>query len=238
MAWYSYLLWVVAAGLLGFLVAAVFSRQLLMPRAWYLIPYVILAGAFAGWYFAWSQTPLLELLKTNVIWGILGAIVIGLFLVKNVLSQPASPHARGGRLVWDVIWLGGIYGFVDALLLSVIPVLATWQATVQLGWTTTWLGQIVAGFGCLVASLTVTAAYHRGYAEYAGKRLIAPVIGNGIMSLGYLITANPIAALASHVAMHVAGIFHGPETTTQLPPHYAVETAVETAVEAAARPQG
>jgi hypothetical protein len=224
MTWYLYLVWVVAAGLLGFLIAAVFSRWLRLPRAWYLIPYVALAGAFARLYFAWSQTLLLELLQNNVIWGVVGAIVIGVFVVKNVLSQPASPHSRGGRLVWDVIWLGGVYGFMDALLLSVIPVLATWQAFSLLGWTAAWPGQIITGIICLVASLLVTAAYHRGYPEYAGKRLMAPVIGNGMMSVGYLITANPITALASHVAMHIAGIFHGPETTTQLPPHYAAET--------------
>jgi hypothetical protein len=45
------------------------------------------------------------------------------------------------------------------------------------------------------------------------------------MSLGYLITANPIAAIASHIAMHVAGILHGPETTAQLPPHYEPDIA-------------
>jgi len=55
--------------------------------------------------------------------------------------------------------------------------------------------------------------------------VIAPIIGNGVMSLGYLITANPIAAIASHIAMHVAGILHGPETTAQLPPHYEPEIA-------------
>jgi hypothetical protein len=38
MAWYLYLAWVVAAGLLGFLIAVVFSRWLHLPRAWYLIP--------------------------------------------------------------------------------------------------------------------------------------------------------------------------------------------------------
>jgi hypothetical protein len=41
MAWSTYLAWVVAAGLLGFLVAAVFSRRLRMPRSWYVVPYVI-----------------------------------------------------------------------------------------------------------------------------------------------------------------------------------------------------
>jgi len=230
MTWYLYLIWVVAAGLLGFLVAAVFSRWLHLPRSWYLLPYVMVTGAFVWLYFQWSQTPVLKLLQNNLIWGVMGAIVIGVFVIKNVWSQPASPHPGGGRLAWEVVWLGGAYGFMDALLLSVIPVLATWQALSLLGWTTTWLGQVVAGLVCLVASLLVTGAYHRGYAEYRGKRVIAPIIGNGVMSLGYLITANPIAVIASHIAMHVAGILHGPETTTQLPPHYEPEIAARPVV--------
>jgi hypothetical protein len=185
MAWYLYLAWVVAAGLLGFLVASVFSRWLRMPRSWYVVPYVILTGAFIWFYFQWSQTPLLDLFQNNLIWGVIGAIVVGIFVVKNVLSQPASPHSGGEQLAWDVVWLGGVYGLTDALLLSVIPVLATWQAFAVLGWTTAWTGQLLAGIVCLIASFLVTGAYHRGYAEYRGKRLIAPIIGNGVMSLGY-----------------------------------------------------
>jgi hypothetical protein len=66
----------------------------------------------------------------------------------------------------------------------------------------------------------VTAAYYLGYPEYQGTAIAAPVIGNGIMSLGYLITTNPLASVLSHVAMHVAGVLHGPATVLQLPPHY------------------
>jgi hypothetical protein len=40
------------------------------------------------------------------------------------------------------------------------------------------------------------------------------------MSLGYLLTNNPITAVFSHIAMHVAGVLHGPATVAQLPPHY------------------
>ena len=220
MTWYVHLAWVVMAGLLGFLVAVVFSRWLRMPRSWYLLPYVIFTGAFAWLYFQWSQIRLWDLFQNNWIWGVVGAIVVGIFVVRNILSQPASPHSKGGRLAWDVVWLGGVYGFMDALLLSVIPVIATWQALSLLGWTTLWTGQIAAAIICLIASLLVTGAYHRGYAEYQGRQVIAPIIGNGVMSLGYVITNNPIAAIASHMAMHVAGVLHGPETTAQLPPHY------------------
>jgi hypothetical protein len=220
MTWYTQVLWVVMAGILGFVIAALFSRRLHLPRSTYVLPYVLLTGGFIWLYFQSSQISLWDLFQTNLIWGVIGAIVVGAFVVRNILSQPASSHATGWQLAWNVVWLGGVYGLIDALLLTIIPVLATWQALSLLGLTATTIGQIVAGIVCMIASLLVTAAYHRGYTEYRGKRLIAPIIGNSVMSLGYLITANPLAAIASHIAMHVAGVLHGPETTAQLPPHY------------------
>jgi hypothetical protein len=123
-------------------------------------------------------------------------------------------------LAFDLLWLGGVYGILDALLLSVMPVLATWQALSKLGWTFGWPGRVVAGAVALAASLLVTAAYHLGYPEFRGPEVVSPIIGNGICSLAYLLTTNPVAAVASHVAMHVAALLHGLETTVQLPPHY------------------
>jgi hypothetical protein len=47
-----------------------------------------------------------------------------------------------------------------------------------------------------------------------------PILGNAIMSLGYILTRNPLSAALSHAAMHIAAVLHGMEATTQLPPHY------------------
>ena len=40
------------------------------------------------------------------------------------------------------------------------------------------------------------------------------------MTLGYLLTNNPLTAILSHIAMHIAGVLHGPASVMQLPPHY------------------
>ena len=96
-----------------------------------------------------------------------------------------------------------------------------WQAFSQTGWIAAWPGKLAVGVLALLASLWVTFAYHWGYPEYRGKQVMAPLIGNGIMSLGYLLTINPISAVGSHIAMHIAGVLHGPESTMQLPPHQA-----------------
>ena len=110
---------------------------------------------------------------------------------------------------------------IDALLLSVLPVLATWQAFSVLGWTNHWPGKIAVGAIAFIASLFVTVCYHLGYPEYRAQGgVFGPTIGNGIMTLGYLLTNNPITAIFSHIAMHIAGVLHGPASVMQLPPHY------------------
>jgi hypothetical protein len=219
--WWGHLLWIAAAAALGFALASVFSGWLRMPRSLFLIPYVTLAGLFVYAYRQWSGVSVVELLRHHWLWGVLGAVLAGAFLVRNVLSQPLSPHTTGLALVWDLFWSGVVYGGIDALLLSVLPVLATWQAFSALGWTATWPGKLIVGVMALLLSLLVTVSYHLGFAEYRQPGGIAgPTIGNGVMSLGYLLTNNPLTAVFSHIAMHVAGVLHGPVFVMQLPPHY------------------
>jgi hypothetical protein len=121
----------------------------------------------------------------------------------------------------ELLWVGVVYGLVDALLLSVLPVLATWQGFSALGWTSSLPGKIFVGAVAVLASLFVTVLYHLGYPECrAAGGIIGPTIGNGAMTLGYVLANNPIAAIFSHIAMHIAGVLHGPATVMQLPPHY------------------
>jgi hypothetical protein len=218
--WYVYLGWVIAAGVLGFALSMVFAGWLHLPRNLYLIPYIGIAGLFFYTYVRWSGVSIGELIKHNWIWGLVGAIVLAAFLVRNVLSQPVSPRSSGALLVVDLLWSGVAYGLMDALLLTVLPVLATWQAFTLLNWTAGFPGKILVGAFALIASLLVTVAYHLGYPEYQGTGITGPVIGNTTMTLGYLITTNPLAAIFSHIAMHIAGVLHGPAAVVQLPPHY------------------
>ena len=37
-------------------------------------------------------------------------------------------------------------------------------------------------------------------------------VGNAIITSSYLLTGSPLAAILSHVAMHVAAVLHGMET--------------------------
>jgi hypothetical protein len=40
------------------------------------------------------------------------------------------------------------------------------------------------------------------------------------MTFGYVLTNNPISAILSDIAMHIAGVLQGPASVLQLPPHY------------------
>jgi hypothetical protein len=209
------------AALLGFAIAEVFAGLLHLPRSIYLIPYVGLVSLFFYIFLRWSGLSVTRLLYHNWVWGVIGAILLGLFTVSNILSQPASPRSEGLSLAFDLLWIGVAYGLMDALLLSVLPVLATWGAFSALGWTARWWGKILAGVIAILLSLFVTVAYHLGYPEcrVAGG-LFGPTLGNGAMTIGYVLTNNPISAIFSHIAMHIAGVLQGPASVLQLPPHY------------------
>jgi hypothetical protein len=218
--WYAYLGWIAVAALFGFAISAIFAGVLRLPRSIYLIPYVALSSLLLYAYVRWSRLAIGDLVRHHWVWGLVGAILLAAFTVRNILSQPASTRSEGFTLAFDLLWSGVVYGLVDALLLSVLPVLATWQAFTLLNWTANWPGKILVGVIAVFASLLVTAAYHLGYPEYRGAGLFGPAIGNTAMTLGYLITNNPLAAILSHIAMHIAGVLRGAASVVQLPPHY------------------
>lgn len=215
----AHLLWIAGGAALAFLSAYVFADLLALPRGWFLVPHVAFAGAFLAAYVRWSGTQLGALWRKHVALGVLGAVLIGSLLVFNVLSQPASPRVHGASLVADLLWLGLVYGAVDGLLLSVFPVIASWRASARLAWTRHGAGRLSAAALAIAASALMTTCYHAGYAEFRGPALGQAVLGNTIMTVGQLVTASPVAATGSHIAMHVAAVLHGPASTVQLPPH-------------------
>lgn len=212
--------WVLAAGLLGLAISAVFAGWLKLSRRLFLIPYFALSGAFLYAFLRWSQIDLTALLTKNWYWGVLAGAIVGMFLVRNVRSQPASPRSDGLRLIVDVLWVGLGYGGMDALLLNIMPVVAIWNGLSGMGWMVTWWGKIAAGAIALVASMFVTLLYHVGYPEFRSRKVGLVLIGNSLITLAYLVSANPLGAVGSHVTMHVAAVLRGPETMIQLPPHY------------------
>jgi hypothetical protein len=216
----NYLLWILAAAILGFAIAAIFAGWLRLKRDIYLLAYIPISLAFVAIFFIFNKINIKELLLHNWYWGLLGTVVAGAFVIKNVLSQPASPRRKGAALICDIVWPGFFYGLTDSLLLSVLPILAVQLAVKDAGWAGSTMNLIGSGALALLASLFVTTLYHWGYPEFRGKKVIFPIIGNGILSLAMLLTINPLAAILPHIAMHIAAMVHGRETTGQVPPHY------------------
>jgi hypothetical protein len=218
--WWGHLLWVLAGTVLGFAIAAVFAGLFHLPRNIYLIPYVVLLIAFLYGYMRWSKLTLGQFIHYRWGWGLIGGIIVRLFAIQSVMRQPSSPMPHGIELVIDILWLGVVYGTVDSLLLSVLPVFALREALTKLGWTIQWPGRIGTGILALFASMIVVLVYHLGYPECRGLQVMFPVFGVGVMSLAYIITGNPISAVISHIAMHITAVLHGLQTVKQLPPHY------------------
>lgn len=212
-------LWILAASLLGFGISALFSAWLKLSRRVFLIPYIGLTSLFLFWFFRANEIDLFAFLANNWIWGLIAGVIVGAFLVNNVRSQPSSQQSTGSDLALDIGWLGLAYGIIDALFLNVMPVLAVWLSFSQIGWEGSWFGKIGVGILALFASLLVTLTYHLGYTEFRNRSVGLVLVGNTLITLAYLLSANPLGAILSHTAMHVAAVIQGPETTIQLPPH-------------------
>jgi hypothetical protein len=65
----------------------------------------------------------------------------------------------------------------------------------------------------LLASLLVTLAYHVGYPEFRNKSVTRALVGNGIITLAFILSSNPLGSLIGHTAMYVAAVLQGAETT-------------------------
>lgn len=216
----SSIIWILIASLLGFTIAAVFAGWLKLKRNVYLLFYIPLVAALLTAFVIANDLNIKEIILHNWGWGLFGAVIVGALVVKNVLSQPSSERQKGVALLSDILWSGFAYGLIDALLLSVLPILAVKLAITNTTLLDSWSGKILFIVLGLIASFFATTVYHLGYPEFRGKKLIWANIGNGLLSLAYLLTMNPLAAILPHVAMHIVAMMHGPKTTIQVPPHY------------------
>ena len=106
------------------------------------------------------------------------------------------------------------------MILNVMPVVAAEniinQSTSAGGFKIVLLKAVCA----IATSLIITLLYHLGYKEFRNKSILMVLLGNTIITLTFIISGNPLAAVLSHTAMHVAAVMRGPETTLHLPPHY------------------
>jgi hypothetical protein len=218
--WYAHLLWVPAGALLELGVSLVFASVFRWPRRFFLFPYVGCAAAFTIAFFRWNGIPMRRFVRHNWRKGLVGAAVTSAVVVWLVLIQAGSGRLSGWQLPVDLLWSGVAYGTADALMLTVIPVLATGRALSGFAWARSGAGRVWVRAAGFAASLVVAGVYHAGFPEFQGPEIAGAMVGNAFFALAYLLTGSPLAPVISHIAMHVAGILHGPGTVHQLPPHY------------------
>jgi hypothetical protein len=226
--WWSQLIWLLALALGSFLVTWIFTDLLRLTRTAYIGVLTVVTGGFLFGYLSWSNADWGEFLSHQWVWGLVGAVIAGPLLIvlfaqgaqraRHALSRVLAPTPRpeGLRLVGALLWEGIVYGIAEGLLLSVLPVLMAWQTLSALGWTQSWMGVIFSGVVALIASLFVIVVHHLGYREFRGPQQVAgAAMACGILSLAYLLTVNPLAAMGGHIIAHTGAILRG----TELPPH-------------------
>jgi hypothetical protein len=207
------LVWLLAVMLTAFLVAWAANR-LDIKRTPYIGLLALVTAALTVGYITWLDVPAGELLTTHWVWGLLMAPLCAAPLIVGMRKQPA-PHPRtGSSLAVAMLWEGVIYGIAEGVLLSVLPVLITWEAVDSLGWSGA--SDAIAKWTLpIVASILVIVIHHLGYWEYRNRMLIPISLGVGLLSLGYLITASPVAPVLGHILGHASGLRRGVE----MPPH-------------------
>jgi hypothetical protein len=210
-AWGGALLWLLGIAAAAFLASWVLTDRLHLRRTPYVGALAALTAVLTGGYVAWSGAGA-ALWTTRWAWGLLGAAVVGALLARLVARLPAA-HAPAGVGRVAAAWEGVVYGTAEGLL-SVLPVVVTWQLFAALGWTSGWHA-VVAAAAALAASAGVIVVHHLSYREFRGPAMRSPLVGCMPLSLAYLATASPFAAIGGHIIIHLAMLRRGIE----LPPH-------------------
>jgi hypothetical protein len=211
-----HILWFIGGAVLGFLVPFLFTSVLSLHHDLYYLIYFAVTLGFLGLYVRTTNVDLIGFFRRNWAWSLGIGVPISAFVVWNVLSRDSTPGPTGAYLAFEVLWRGAAYGVVDALLLTAFPGL------VALGLLSGNLRGIFRNAGFVLATLVmviiITGVYHLGYAQFREAGVAQPELGNTIISVPMLATANPAGSVLAHAAMHVAAVVHSYETDVFLPP--------------------
>jgi hypothetical protein len=215
-SWATQLRWFAGAALVSFAVPYIGSSVLGLQHDVYLAIYFVVVLAVLTAYAVATGLDVRATLRRQWKLGVVLGLIVGVLLVRQVLSQDATPRPHGVYYVFELIWRGGIYGAVDALLLTVLPCLVVYRSLG--GHLATWGRRIAYFAASLALVVTITAVYHLGFAQYRHDGVGAPETGNTLISIPMLLSTNPIGSIADHMAMHISAVAHTYETTVRLPP--------------------
>lgn len=210
--------WVVLVAVTSFLVTFVLVDQLAAPRNVFVLGHVVVSGMLLAVYARVARVRAHELIGD---WrrGLVGGLAAGAMMVGFVLAGPRSPAPNARTLVGAIVWLGLVYGTIDALLLSVFPVIAARRFYGD-GTYTGAPGARAVPLAALGTCVLVTATYHLGFPEFRGSALAGALIGNVIMTISYLASRSAVSPVLAHIGLHLAAVTFGYTNAIPTPPHY------------------
>jgi hypothetical protein len=210
--------WFVGVSVVAFLVPLMLSSWLELHHDVYYLVYFTIVGAFLGAYVRSSGIDLTEVIASKWKLSVALGLASGAFVTWSVLGRiESTPHPYGAFFVFEIAWRGVVYGVVDALLLSAFPGLVA-RELMQRNLAG---ARRRIGYGILTLALVmfITATYHAGYKDLQNVRgMTQPEIGNTIISLPVIASANPAGSVLAHVSMHLAAVTHAYESKDRLPP--------------------
>lgn len=198
--------WFALGAVAAFAVPFVFSSLLDLHHDLYLAVYFAFVGVFIRAYVHATGIEVRAAIRRNWRWGLAAGVVLGIPIVRNVFTETETARPDGAYFVFELFWRGLTYGAVDAVLLTVFPCLLVLSALGgRLG---TWRRRATYFAASLVLVMTITATYHLGYSQFREDGVGQPEIGNTMISVPMLLTANPIGSVLDHSSMHVAAVLH------------------------------
>jgi hypothetical protein len=214
--WLGHGAWFVFGAAVAFLVPFVGTSLLDLHHDLYYLVYFAASAALLVVYVRTENVDVRRVVTRAWPWSLGLGIVIAVAQVWNVLGEDATDRPSGAYFVFELLWRGVTYGVVDALLLSAFPGLIVYS--ILRGRVGGFAGK--ARFAVLVLPLVllITATYHLGYAQYREDGVGQPELGNTLISVPMLATANPIGSVVAHATMHTTAVAHAYETPTFLPP--------------------
>jgi hypothetical protein len=213
----GHLFWIVMGAIVGFLASFIFGDRMTLPLDLYYLIYFIIISVFFAVYVRMTKLDLKARFSRRLLFGIVLGLVFAVVMIMNVLSRPETAKISGTALIWAVFWRGLVYGAMDGFLLSVFPWMVTWRAFD--GDNKRPSLKIAISLLAWVFVVVITTAYHLGYSDFRSKKIVQANVGNTIMSLPTLISANPVGTPITHAALHISAVLHSPETELFLPPH-------------------
>jgi hypothetical protein len=209
--------WFVLGSVVAFAIPYAGVSQLHLQHDVYYGAYFAATLALLALYVRSEHVDVRELLARHWLSSLVVGAPVAAFVVWNVFrTDDATARPHGAYFVFELLWRGVGYGTVDTLLLTVFPCVVA---------STMLHGRMTTGFRrarCIAVAvpmiLVITAAYHLGYPQYREAGVAKPEIGNTLISVPMLATANPLGSIAAHVSMHVTAVTHSYETTVFLPP--------------------